>query len=143
LGPANEEISLFKQNQREHSIKGAKPMADESPKAVNPQSPHTLKDEEIVTERKFSRRSFMLGTVIAGGAAALLAGSAALAQEQDPDKKKDAGSQSGKEQDPDKKKETGSKSGKEADPDKKKDKNKKDKGKDKGKEGTADPDKPK
>ena len=45
-------------------------MADESTKTPNQQGARTLKDDEIITERKLSRRSFVTvaGTLLAGGA---------------------------------------------------------------------------
>jgi hypothetical protein len=80
--------------------------------------PQTLTDNQIVTERKFPRRSFLTaaGTFMAG-AAAIVAGTRAstlLASPQsDPDKKKGS--------DPDKKKKKKNKGKKKAsDPDKKK-----------------------
>src|SRR5512140_3872801 len=74
----------FKQKEREEPNERSNFMADESRKAPNPQSAHTLKDDEIITERKLSRRSFVTvaGTLLAGGAAFLVAGSAASAQDQ-------------------------------------------------------------
>jgi hypothetical protein len=122
-------------------------MADENPKVPNQQSARTLKDDEIVTDRKFSRRSFVTvaGTLLAGGAAFLVAGSAANAQDQKENKDQAT--------DPDKQKDDSSKEKQEtkeaaADPDKtKKDKKHKDKNKDtkkdKNKDQATDPDKPK
>lgn len=119
-------------------------MANENPKAPNQQSARTLKDDEIITERKLSRRSFVTvaGTLLAGGAAFLVAGSAANAQDQ---KEKDQATDPDKTKDDNSKKET--KEGA-ADPDKtKKDKKQKDKSKDKNKDKNkdqaTDPDKPK
>lgn len=80
-------------------------MADKNPYVVNQEAPRTLTDEQIVTERKLPRRSFLAatGAVLVGGAAALVSGMRAAAQDAqppktgtDPDKKKDAGSKSGK-----------------------------------------------
>jgi hypothetical protein len=70
-------------------------MAEKNPETL-PQSKQTVKDDEIITERKFGRRSFMtaVGALVVGGAAALAmgermeAGSAALQQRSDPDQKK-------------------------------------------------------
>jgi hypothetical protein len=81
--------------------KGSKTMADRKTELVNPR---TLTDEQIVSERKFPRRSFLTaaGVVLIGGAAALVSGvgaaqNTAPAKKEDyPDKKKDAGSKSGK-----------------------------------------------
>ncbi|HEV2352453.1 MAG TPA: hypothetical protein VG028_21665 [Terriglobia bacterium] len=67
-------------------------MADENRNKVS-----TLTNDQIITERKLPRRSFLTaaGTLLAGGAAALVAGSRALAQDKkegasDPDSKKGA-----------------------------------------------------
>ena len=77
-------------------------MTDRKTEVANPR---TLTDEQILTERKFPRRSFLTaaGTLLVGGAAALVSGVRAAAQDTAPAKKQD---------DPDKKKEAGSKSGK-------------------------------
>jgi hypothetical protein len=61
-------------------------MADGSPKVDNQQSLPTLTDEQIVTERKSLRRSFLTATgaaLLVGGAAALVSGCG-----NDPDKAK-------------------------------------------------------
>lgn len=92
----------------------------------------TVTDEQIVTERKFARRSFLTATgALLAGAVAVASGLRASAQQDDPDKKKPT--------DPDSKdKKKGS------DPDKKKvgDKDQTDKKKMKAKKAT-DPDKKK
>ena len=64
-------------------------MADEKRNAVNPESPRTLTDDQIVTERKLPRRSFLsaAGTLLAGGAVAIVAGGRASAQDTDAEKK--------------------------------------------------------
>ena len=83
-------------------------MSDENRKVVNPESPRTLTDDQIVTERKLPRRSFLsaAGTLLAGGAVAIVAAGRGSAQDTDAEKKE------GKEgaNDPDAKKKTGSKS---------------------------------
>ena len=57
-------------------------------------SKRTLRDDQIVTERTFGRRSFLtsVGSIVVGGAAALALGDAleAAAQQSDPDAKKTA-----------------------------------------------------
>jgi hypothetical protein len=61
-------------------------MADGSPKVDNQQSLPTLTDEQIVTERKSPRRSFLAATgaaLLVGGAVALVSGCG-----NDPDKAK-------------------------------------------------------
>lgn len=126
-------------------------MASEIPEGENPERSRTLTDDEIVTERKLPRRSFLAatGTLLAGGAAVLVAGKKGLAssrtpQSQDPDKKqsdpdqnrasdgdKDKGADSSRrrQSDPDKK----------TDPDRKSDPDRKKKG-DPDKKKTSDPD---
>ncbi|MGH9404106.1 MAG: hypothetical protein ACRD2P_18640 [Terriglobia bacterium] len=84
-------------------------MADQDPKLVNQEPSKTLADEQIVTERKLPRRSFLTAAgAFLAGAAVIVSGVKAAAQEaSDPDKKKGS--------DPDKKKKK-----KGSDPDKKK-----------------------
>src|SRR6516165_9176707 len=93
-------------------------MADRKQEGRNQESPATLTDDQIVTERKVPRRSFLTATgTLLAGAAALVTGVRAAAQdagqekkESDPDKKKETKSgktkkekkAKGKEQDPDK-----------------------------------------
>jgi hypothetical protein len=74
---------------------------------VNQESSRTLTDEEMVTERRSARRSFLTaaGTFLAGGALAIVAGRRAAAQDPDSDAKSQK-----KDEDADKKKETGAKS---------------------------------
>jgi hypothetical protein len=74
-------------------------------------SKHTLRDDQIVTERMFGRRSFLtaVGSIVVGGAAAVVLGDTleAAAQQGDPDAKKaaDPNSKEAKKQsDPDAKK---------------------------------------
>ena len=92
-------------------------MTDSKPEELDPESTQTLTDDQIVTESKLQRRSFLAtaGAFVAG-AAAVVAGARAtdlLASPQnDPDKKKASDPDKKKGSDPDKKK--GS------DPDKKK-----------------------
>ena len=64
-------------------------MADENRKVVIQESPGTLTDDQIVTERKLPRRSFLsaAGTLLAGGAVAIVAGGRASAQDTDAEKK--------------------------------------------------------
>lgn len=96
-------------------------MAEKAPKV-------TVTDEQIVTERKFPRRSFLTATgTLLAGAVAIASGVRASAQQSDPDKKKaadpDTADKKKKASDPDKKKKmsTKAKSAKKAsDPDKKK-----------------------
>jgi hypothetical protein len=103
-------------------------MADTNPKGVNQESIRTLTDDQIVTERKLPRRSFLTATgTLLAGAAALVSGVRAAAQDTGQEKK---------ESDPDKKKES--------DPDKKKEsKSSKTKKEKKTKEKEQDPDKAK
>jgi hypothetical protein len=96
---------------------------------VNQESSRTVTDDQIVTERKSPRRSFLTATgAVLAAAAAIVTGARAEPQEKagDPDAKKDA-----KAADPDQKKAAGKKaaksksgtakkSGKEGDPDQKK-----------------------
>ena len=63
---------------------------------LNPVDPKPLADHDIVTERKVARRAFLgtAGAILMGGAAVLVAGARAAAQEtkgDDADKKKKAG----------------------------------------------------
>ena len=92
-------------------------MADEKPTVVNSKS---LTDDQIVTERKLPRRSFLsaAGTLLAGGAVALVAAARVSAQDTDAEKKE------GKEgaNDPDAKKTTKSKKGKKSKKSKKEEK---------------------
>src|SRR5215472_17182073 len=69
----------------------------------------TITDEQIVTERKVARRSFLTvaGTLLAGGALAIASGARAASQEPDSDAKPEK-----KDDDADMKKETSSKSSK-------------------------------
>lgn len=106
-------------------------MAEKDPKVVGPESSRTLTDEQIVTERKMPRRSFLTAAgALLVGAAALASGVRAVAQQgADPDSKKAA--------DPD------SKDKKKTDPDKKKTKAKANDPDTKDKKKAADPDKKK
>ncbi len=63
-------------------------MADGNRKVVNPESPRTLTDDQIVTERKLPRRSFLsaAGTLLAGGAVAIVAAGPASPQDTDAEK---------------------------------------------------------
>lgn len=67
-----------------------------------------LRDDEIVTERRFSRRSFVAatGVFLTGGAMALLMDRTALAVQNGPDQPKPADPDSPKPADPDSKKST-------------------------------------
>lgn len=92
-------------------------MADKDPEVVNQEPSGTVTDDQIVTERKMPRRSFLAATgAFLAGAAVIASSVRAAAQEttSDPDKKKGS--------DPDKKKKKGKgwhkKKG--SDPDKKK-----------------------
>jgi len=80
---------------------------DEGREVVNQESLRTITDKEIVTERRVPRRSFLTaaGTLLAGGALAIVSGRRAAAQEPDSDAKPKK-----KDEDADKKKETGAKS---------------------------------
>ena len=64
-------------------------MADGNRKVVNPESPRTLTDDQIVTERKLPRRSFLsaAGTLLAGGTLAIVAAGRSSAQDTDAEKK--------------------------------------------------------
>ena len=100
-------------------------MSDQKPEAVKQAS---LTDEEIVTERKLPRRAFLstTGVLLAGGAAAVVAGARGLARDftpqGDPDKAKSSDPDKKKASDPDKKKASHSAKKKASDPDKKKQK---------------------
>ena len=80
-----------------------------NPKVVNQESSRTVTDDQIVTERKSPRRSFLTATgAVLAAAAAIVSGARAEPQEQkasDPDEKK-AAKKAG---DPDKKKGAGKK----------------------------------
>jgi hypothetical protein len=67
-------------------------MAEKDPKAIGPESSQTLTDEQIATERKMPRRSFLTAAgALLVGAAALASGVRAVAQQgSDPDSKKAA-----------------------------------------------------
>lgn len=96
-------------------------MAEKDPKVVKQESSQTLTDEQIVTERKMPRRSFLTAAgALLVGAAALASGVRAVAQQgSDPDSKKatDPDSKDKKKgSDPDSKKTTKTKS---SDPDSK------------------------
>ena len=97
-------------------------MKEEKSESVR-DSKQTLSEDQIVTERTFGRRSFLtaVGSVVVGGAAALVLGDTlqAAAQQSDPDAKKatDPDSKDAKKQtDPDAKKKSGTKK-KQGDPD--------------------------
>jgi len=90
-------------------------------------STQTLRDDQIITERTFGRRSFLtaVGSIVVGGAAALVLSDAleAAAQQTDPDAKKAADPDSKdakKPSDPDAKKKASTTSKKSGDPDAKK-----------------------
>lgn len=91
-------------------------MAEKNAEEMNREASQTLADDEIVTERTFSRRSFLTATgALMAGAVALAAGVRAMGQAQgsDPDskkKKKKSGAKKGS--DPDKKKKAGAKTAK-------------------------------
>lgn len=100
-------------------------MAEKDPKVVGQASSQTLTDEQIVTERKMPRRSFLTAAgALLVGAAALASGVRAVAQQgTDPDSKKaaDPDSKDKKKTTTKKKaKTTATKGKKAADPDKKK-----------------------
>lgn len=82
-------------------------MIDEKPGEEKKKSPQTLTDDQVVTDRKMPRRSFLAATgALLLGAAAVATGTRAgvLPQQgSDPDSKK------GKQGDPDSKKKTGKK----------------------------------
>lgn len=67
-------------------------MAEKDPRVVKQESSQTLMDEQIVTERKMPRRSFLTAAgALLVGAAALASGVRAVAQQgSDPDSKKAA-----------------------------------------------------
>ena len=89
---------------------------------VNPTSPQTITDEQIVTEKSLPRRSFLTttGAVLVGGAAALVLGTNTnmMGQSQDPDKAKPQDPDKTKPQDPDKAKAHDPDKAKAHDPDK-------------------------
>lgn len=100
-------------------------MAEKDLRVVGPKSSQTLTDEQIVTERKMPRRSFLTAAgALLVGAAALASGVRAVAQQgTDPDSKKaaDPDSKDKKKTTTKKKaKTTATKGKKAADPDKKK-----------------------
>lgn len=97
-------------------------MAEKDPKVVGQESSQTLTDEQIVTERKMPRRSFLTAAgALLVGAAALASGVRAVAQQgSDPDSKKATDPDS-----KDKKKASDPDSKKAADPDSKDRKRKK------------------
>ena len=74
----------------------------ETENGMNNQSPQTLRDDQIVTEKAVPRRSFLTatGAILVGGATALVFGRTAIAQSQDPDKPRNPDPD--KPQDPDK-----------------------------------------
>lgn len=82
--------------------KGRDAMRETDQKGLNKQSPQTLTDEQIVTEKTIPRRSFLAatGAVLLGGAASLVLGNTAGAQTHDPDKPRNTDPD--KPQDPDK-----------------------------------------
>src|SRR5215467_14556754 len=102
----------------------------------------TLTDEQIITERTLPRRSFLArtGSVLAGGAAALILGRTAVAQAQDPGKP--GGGDPDKANDPDKAKPQDPDKAKPSDPNKAPDPDKADKAKAQDPD-KADPDKAK
>jgi hypothetical protein len=66
-------------------------MAGKNPEEINREASPSLADDQIVTERTFSRRSFLTATgALLAGAVALAAGVKGMAQEKgsDPDSKK-------------------------------------------------------
>jgi hypothetical protein len=83
--------------------------SEEKHEGVKQESTRTIADDQIVTERKLPRRSFLTaaGTVLAGGALAIVSGTRATAQEPDSDAKPEK-----KDNDADKKKGTGGKTAK-------------------------------
>ena len=102
------------------------------------QAPKTITDEQIVTEKSVPRRFFLTatGAVLVGGAAALVLGTRAIGQSEDPDKAKAQNPDKAKARDPDK--------AKAHDPDKAKTKRgDKTKNQDPDKAKTQDPDKAK
>ncbi|HEV2290120.1 MAG TPA: hypothetical protein VGR81_14350 [Candidatus Acidoferrales bacterium] len=69
--------------------KGHESMADKGAKIVKQEKSQFVTDEQIKTERKFPRRSFLVATgTLLAGAVALASGVRASAQQADPDKKK-------------------------------------------------------
>src|SRR5215471_14966496 len=105
---------------------------------LNQKAPQTLTDDQIVTEKSLPRRSFLAATSVAlvGGAAALVLGTNALGQSQDPDKGNKQDPDKAKSQDPDKVKAQHPSKAKAHDPDKAK-------AQDPDKPKNQDPDKPK
>ncbi len=95
-------------------------MADKNPNVTkNADSPETLTDDQIVTERKVERRSFLstTGALLAGAAGIV---STARASQNDPDQRKPTDPDKKKAADPDQKKSSDPDKKKAADPDKKK-----------------------
>jgi hypothetical protein len=68
--------------------KGADPMSKVDGDGLNQKPARTLTDDQMVTEKSLPRRSFLAVTraVLVGGAAALVLGTKAIGQSQDPDK---------------------------------------------------------
>ena len=98
-------------------------MSDEKSEEVR-DSKQTLRDDQIVTEPMFGRRSFLtaVGSIVVGGAAAVVLGDTieAAAQQDNPDAKKaaDPNSKDEKKQgDPDAKKKKSGTKAKQGDPD--------------------------
>ena len=83
---ANRSMCPIKRHEKEQT------MAEIDPKVVKQESSQTLTDEQIVTERKMPRRSFLTAAgALLVGAAALASGVRAVAQQgSDPDSKKAA-----------------------------------------------------
>jgi len=109
-------------NRKPESGQTGEAMSEENSESARG-SKRTLRDDEIVTERTFGRRSFLttVGSIVVGGAAALALGDTleAAAQQSDPDAKKaiDPDSKDAKKRsDPDAKKKSSTKT-KQGDPD--------------------------
>ena len=110
------------------------------------QAPKTITDEQIVTEKSVPRRFFLTatGAVLVGGAAALVLGTRAIGQSEDPDKAKAQDPDKAKAHDPDKAKTKRGAKTKSQDPDKAKTQDPdKAKTQDPDKAKVQDPDKPK
>jgi hypothetical protein len=112
--------SIYAARGRRAISERSRSMSDHKPDPVKPAS---LTDEEIVTERKLPRRAFLstTGVLLAGGAAAVVAGAKGVAHDfmpqGDPDKKP-ADPDKPRATDPDKPRATDPDSRRAADPDK-------------------------
>jgi hypothetical protein len=96
-------------------------MAEKNPEALKPNSTQSLTDDQMITERKRPRRSFLSASgALVVGAAAIASGVRAAAQNTDPDKKPPTDPDQKKPSDPDQRKPSDPDQKKPSDPDQKK-----------------------